>query len=384
MNVMIVSPGHDVSTVDVYNYMSSASKALGHRTFSYDLHERMVVLQCLNRFIGGVVAEANSKVSDKRAEFSMDLFRIATEYIDTEIHRKSKGLKAKYNEGLDLIIVITGQYIPFDIIDLIKDYGAPVILYETEDPYEEEFIKEKLLVYDGMFINENINIAKYQKINPHVQYCPTACWPPIHHPYEETDEIYHYDIVFVGTGFFDRQLILERIADRLKKEGLKLGLWGYWPDIDKGSPLHEFRKGDFIPNKEAAKIYSNSTIVLNIHRTMKDWDDITPVQGNGLSPRTFEAAAIGAFQLCDDSRSELSRLFPEAATFKFPDIKTLKEKGMSSLFESADTLFESIMYWLNHPQKRAEIAKSMQEKALKHHTYINRFDEIINTVHAWR
>lgn len=384
MNIMIVSPGHDVSTVDVYDYMSLASKALGHRTFSYDLHAKLLVFQCLNQFIERILLELNMREKDRRIEFGMDLFRIATEYIDTEIHRKSKELKAKYNEELDLIIVITGQYIPFDIIDLIKDYGAPVILYETEDPYEVEFIEKKLLVYDGMFINENINIEKYQKINSHVEYCPTACWPPIHHSYQETDEIYHYDVAFVGTGFFDRQLILERIAKRLKKEGLKVGLWGCWPDIDEGSPLREFCKGDFIPNKEAAKIYSNSIINLNIHRTMKDWKDLTPVQGNGLSPRTFELAAIGAFQLCDDSRSELSRFFPEAATFKFPDIETLKEKGVSSLFESADALFESIMYWLNHPQKRAEIAKSMQEKALKDHTYINRFEQIIDTVHSWR
>ena len=235
MNLFIIAPWHSMATIDVYNYLSLSAKTAGHKVYHYDLHDRIKVFAFMFEFIKNKLGDINAKNPDIKLNIEYDLYRMSTEIIDVEVHRKLYALKKELRESLDLILIITGQYITPDIVELLKDWNIPVALYATEDPYEYDLLCHQAEVYDYLFINDNINLKKYKEINPNTYYCPTACYPPIHHPYEY-EEQFAFDLLFVGSGFFDRQLLLERIATDIKAMGLKFGIWGGWPYIEEGSP----------------------------------------------------------------------------------------------------------------------------------------------------
>lgn len=49
-------------------------------------------------------------------------------------------------------------------------------------------------------------------------------------------------------------------------------------------------------------------------------------------------------------------------------------------YSSLDELIDKCTYYLSHEEERAAIAQSGHEKVRKHHTHINRFKEMLDTI----
>lgn len=167
----------------------------------------------------------------------------------------------------------------------------------------------------------------------------------------------------------------------------------YWP---KGR--HAVAKGhaDWIPLSEHPALYSNCFVGLNVHRdpgiTLECykrrilarnlgakpapkglqlasrppthdgtgfWNDGN-VPASHLCPRFFEMAACGTLVVSDDSRSELSRLFPMAPRAGSPE----------RFFELAD-------YYLRHTEEAEAIGQACSYLISKRHSYKHRAAEVL-------
>ena len=123
-----------------------------------------------------------------------------------------------------------------------------------------------------------------------------------------------------------------------------------WPEfIDE-----RYVKGYFIPNEELHKYYSSCKILLNDHwETMRELDF--------PSNRLFDALACGTFVISD----------------KIPSAETLFE-GTVVTYDDKDDLNEKLDYYLTHDEERLKMVEKGKEIVLKHHTFDNRVDEILN------
>ncbi len=193
------------------------------------------------------------------------------------------------------------------------------------------------------------------------QWLPFACDPELHRPVKlsaEEKPLYDCDVAFVGSlhsGLYPNRLpMLEALAD------FDMGIWGPGVrDVPTSSPIHTKIRGDGIGYREWTRIYSAARIVLCAHLT----GSYGPCRQ--ASPRVYEVLACGGFLLCDDQ----------------PDVRALFEDGRELvIFRNLTDLRERVRYYLDHDQKRSEIASRGRAKVLAEHTYRHRVAALIATV----
>ena len=108
--------------------------------------------------------------------------------------------------------------------------------------------------------------------------------------------------------------------------------------------------------EDERRLYSSSRICLNVHEAQ--------VQRTGceINERTFKILACGGFQLSDNVR--LMRRF-----FSASELVTA---------EGGRDWFDTVDYYLRHPEERASIAEAGRTKVLAKHTYHHRARQILD------
>ncbi|WP_291357859.1 glycosyltransferase [Desulfovibrio sp.] len=191
---------------------------------------------------------------------------------------------------------------------------------------------------------------------PHALYLPLAALPEFHKPLALSpgeQREYGSDIAFLGAGYPNRRLAFRPLAGRDFK------IWGSdW----EGEPLlarNIQRGGSRIGEEESVKIYNAAKVNLNLHSSVSAKELVS--HGDFVNPRTFELAAMGAFQLVD-RRTLMDGLFgpDELATF-----------------ESPEEFYQKIDYFLAHPEEREAIARRARERVLAEHTYERRMQTLL-------
>ena len=128
-----------------------------------------------------------------------------------------------------------------------------------------------------------------------VHYLPTACDPLFHKPLQLSEEDkarWGSPISFVGAGYHNRVQAFAGLANYPFK------IWGSeWPSA---KPFDRLVQEDSrrVKPEEYVKIFNATDINLNLHSS-SERDGVDP-SGDFVNPRTFELAACGAFQLCDE------------------------------------------------------------------------------------
>lgn len=149
-----------------------------------------------------------------------------------------------------------------------------------------------------------------------ISYLPMAYTAEIHHPMLVSEK-YKSDVVFVGSGFPERKVILEAVD----WDGIDFRLFGYW-DLENGSPLEPFFKQEqvVIPNPEVAQYYCGTKLVLNIDRVSVDFQGQDRIAGRGsVGPRIYEAAACESVIVSQNTVPELRDLLDDCClTFDTP------------------------------------------------------------------
>lgn len=241
----------------------------------------------------------------------------------------SKGVEAAcYEFQPDVVIVISGFFLPPALYNLMRARGSKVVLVHTESPYEDHKQKQRASFADLNVVNDPTNLDQFPA---GTLYLPHCFDPKIHYPRTGTAEAAS-DFCFVGTGYQSRIDFLEQV----NWAGIDVALAGQWRQLDQGSVLRKFLAHDIadcIDNTEAVVLYGSAKASANIYRKEGSQSD-----GWAMGPREVELAACGTFFL-RESRAEGDELFPFLPTFDGPED-----------FE------EQLRWWLAHDEARSKAA----------------------------
>lgn len=283
-------------------------------------------------------------------------------------------------EAADFILIVDGREVPWDKIQVCQRYGIKVGLYLTDEPYEYYHTVQFSKQYDIVFSNDLATVDLHRKYgNPNTHYLPTA-FDEMHREFYGVKKK-KYDISFVGALMKTRTDTLDAISDTLEKhmffiQGISSNKYPeLLPEKFRTSSESWTEKklrecgSKTLSVKEVTEMFNYSKIVLNIHRE-PEWggNDGTEIPNIipafSPNPRTFEVAACNAFQLVDDQRPEIRRMFDEneMVEYEYGNPKDLSDK---------------IEYYLKHQDEAKQIARRAYKKVWKEHTYTNRTKTMI-------
>jgi spore maturation protein CgeB len=201
--------------------------------------------------------------------------------------------------------------------------------------------------YDALFFKDRYIVDKLRaKLGwSHVRYLPQACDRVLHVtvPLSDEDrERYGCDISLAGSPHLFRNESLRPLIGRDMK------IWGPPPPIWVDHPSRRHFTGRYVSGPEKCKAMLATRIVLN----QNHYAEIA-----GTNKRTFEVAAIGAFQLTDTPA--LRDVFdPEAEV---------------AVFDTQKEMLERIDEFLAAPERRISMARRAQTRAHAEHTYEHRW-----------
>jgi spore maturation protein CgeB len=320
MRWLLAHPGPDFSVQDVYTGWAEALRGLGQQVGELNLNDRL-------RFYNAALIETG-ETDDQghpqvRAAFSRDeASNMAAEGI----------LALAYTWWPDVVLVISGFFMPTGLLDILRSRGHKVVLLHTESPYQDDAQLARAGHADINLVNDPATLPTYRKLGP-AEYMPHAYRPAFHKPGPAVPAL-KSDFCFCGTGWPSRRSFLEQ----MNLDGLDVILAGPWFGVED-SPLRRYLahdSGHAAGNDQAVSIYRSSKAGINFYRREGE-DGMKP--GVAMGPREVEMAATGLFFL-RDRRPESDETFPMLPAFDTP----------------ADAS-EQLRWWLARDRQREDAAR---------------------------
>ena len=183
------------------------------------------------------------------------------------------------------------------------------------------------------------------------------------------DDRFAADISYIGTNLPGKKHFFDQCVRPLGNTH-DLRLYGQdWTEIDRA--LGWIQRGGQLFNipwlrslrkpklelEDEAKIYSSSIISINVH------EDYQRQYGGDCNERTFKIPMCNGFQVVDN-----------VACIK----KYFDADSEVIVADSDDDWIEKTHYYLNNADKRNDIIKAGRKKALSHHTYHHRAQQILD------
>ena len=265
--------------------------------------------------------------------------------------------------GVDWVLGIHGVGIHQAALVALRRIGVKIAWWFTEAPYESSEDRELHLArhVDVAFVNERSSVALFQKqLDEHrpgavAHYLRHAYDPATHYPRDAEDlkDEERCDVLFIGTGFTERQHLFECVD----WSGINLHLGGAWLGVEPNYRLAEYLKYSIVQNAETARLYSGAKIVVNCHRD-------GGAAAESANPRVWEAAACGAFQI-SDRRQEIADVLGDAVPFY--------AAGVPWRF------ITTIRRWLADDAGRTRLAALARER-VQGETFLNRARTIVDAL----
>lgn len=292
MRFLLSQPGPAFSVADVHAGWREALIGLGQQVIDYNLDERLTFYDH---------ALLPTEVDGR--------FRKALDP-DAVVQLAINGLYAAlFKCRPDVLMVISGFFLPTELYDLARANGIRVVLVHTECPYEDDRQLAAAGHVDLNLVNDPVGIEAFAALAP-TRYVPHAYRPTVHQPGPATPELV-CDLGFVGTGYPSRIQFFEA----MDLAGLDVLLTGNWQALREDSPLRGFVGHDpaeCLDNSEAVGLYRSARVGINTYRR----EGITAV-GLAMGPREVEMAACGLFFL-RDPRPEGDGVLDMLPTFTSP------------------------------------------------------------------
>ncbi len=337
MRLMLVNPGASISTIDVHNGYVAALRRQGHEVYEYALDRR---IDRMGAWLQWNWRKAGKP--DPRPNAADILYWAGTHAIEMALRIEP-----------DWVIVMSGMYFLKDIMILLRKAIKPwakMALLLTESPYDDSSQEQVAPLFDLVTTNERTSLPRLRMANPNTIYLPHAFDPDRHRPDAPMDDdVPEYDVLFVGTGFKERQELLSSVD----WSGINLGLYGTWPILGSRSKLRQYIRGSYISNERAGMLYRKARINLNLFRESMGFGTNAPriTSAESLNPRALELAALGTFQI-SSPRAEVAEVFGESVP----------------LFQSAEHLEWLIRATLENTFLRLANASGARQ-AVQPHTY---------------
>lgn len=349
--VMVVASGHGWSTLDAYYGLIAGFQEAGVETYHYDLHKRIdIAAEWLDWVKEHYAPDADPGAGDV-------------------LYQAGKAVVVKSLEvGADAVVVVCGLLFDQRLYVLLRRAGIPVFLFGTESPYDDELMEAVAPLATAVSTNERTSLpaleAYLQEIGSPARatYMPLGFNPKIHMPGFGRDAhgLPEHDVIFVGNCYPSREQLLTAID----WDGIDLALYGVFDTVSPTAPLRQHVRGGIIPNVTTTALYSRAKIVLNLFRSEQfgaNWEVLnTDRQGESISPRVIEAAAVGAFMITE-WRPEVEELFGD----------------LMPTFRTAEEAERLIRYYLEHEDERAEMAARLPA-VVAGYSYTDRARTIMN------
>jgi spore maturation protein CgeB len=337
VRALVVHPGPNFSVADVYRGWVKGLRANGVQVAELNLDERL-------SFYGQAHLKKHGrwfKAFENEAAF----------------HMAAKGLEvACYEWWPDLVVIVSGFFIPPQMYAVMRGRGHTVVLVHTESPYEDTVQLRRAPHADFSVLNDPTNLERFREVT-RAAYIPHAYDPDIHHPKPPVEGC-GSDVFFVGTGYPSRIEFLEAVNWR----GINLALAGNW---QKTQPRSKLRRRLIHPikhcfdNTEAIDWYASTKTSFNLYRK----EETEQVNGWSIGPREVELAACGRF-FAREPRPEGDELFPMLPTFTEPG-----------------ELGDILRHYLRHDSERDEAAIKARE-AVADRTFANNAAELLRLLGA--
>nr|WP_229263798.1 DUF3880 domain-containing protein [Cohnella cholangitidis] len=212
----------------------------------------------------------------------------------------------------DLILVLNGVVLPADQVAQLRQSGFKTAIWFTDDPYYTDWTVSIAPRYEYVFTLELNILSFYRQIGcQNVHYLPFAVNPKTFFP-KHVPSSYQTDICFIGTAFWNRVELIDRLTPVLKNKKAMIAGW-WWDRLQNYSQLSDkIKLGDWMTPEDTASYYNGAKIVINLHRSYDD-DTINvnrtkKIEALSVNPRTFEISGCATLQL-SDIREDMENLY---------------------------------------------------------------------------
>lgn len=260
-----------------------------------------------------------------------------------------------------------------EIIDEIRNIGIVTINFYCNNIHQFDLVSEIAPHYDYCMFPEREALQKYIDVGANPVHIQMAANPDFYKPYDLKRE---YDVTFVGQNYLFRQ----NYAEYLYKKGIDIHAWGPgWERALRPNNVSlvnriKFKIGlnkSVLPNtningplidNELVKNYSRSKISLNFSEvTIQDKNEDFGKLKRHIRLRDFEAPMSGAFYM----------------TGYQEEIKEYYKIGKEIIcYETKEDLLDKVRYYLKHQDEAETIRIAGHKRALKDHTWDNRFKKL--------
>lgn len=322
MKWLVVHPGPNFSVADVYTGWCEALRDAGQQVSRYALDARLT-------FYGAVLLETREPGVFKQALTGPQAIERAVDGLYSHLYRWQP----------DVLLVVSGFFVPPDLLDLARARGTRVVVLHTESPYEDGRQLALAAHADLNLLNDPTNLDQYRQVAP-THYVPHAYRPQIHHPGADSPDV-AADFAFVGTGYPSRIAYFEAMHAAGALDDLDVLLAGNWQALDADSPLRKYIGHDLdvcLDNEQTAEVYRSARVGINLYRREAEAEHLAA--GWAMGPREVEMAACEMFYL-REPRGEGDELLP-----MLPRVTSPGEAG------------EALRWWLAHDDVREATARA--------------------------
>ena len=319
MRWVVAAPGPSFSVQDVFTGWCEALRELGQQVHTFNLDERL-------SFFGSLLKETRTPGMFERAVTAEQSYSMASDTLYSTL----------YQVWPDVLLVISGFFIPTQLLDRARRTRTRVVIVHTESPYEDDRQVTLAPYADLNLVNDPTNLHRYPA---GTRYVPHAYRPTLHHP-GPADPNLACDFTFNGTGYGSRIAFF----NQMDLAGLDVMLTGNWNFLDEDSPLRKYVGHDIetcLDNDKVRETYWSAKAGINLYRREAERPELAA--GWSMGPREVEMAACGLFYL-RDPRPEGDELLPMLPTFTSP--------GDAS---------EQLRWWLARPDQRDAAARKARE-----------------------
>lgn len=324
MRFLVAQPGPHFSVQDVYAGWVEALRAAGQHVAEFNFGDRLTFYNSVQLDMGDQYGRCERctqgvHVNPLTAEQATEL---AVNGLYASI------LKVRPH----VLLLVSGFFIPTELLDIARAAGVRVVLLGTESPYEDERQAKLAEHADLTVVDDPTNQGMYPD---GTVYLPKAYRPGLHHPGPASPDLV-CDFAFVGTAYPSRIAFFER----MDLDGLDVALAGNWQALDEASPLrgHVIHPlAHCLDNTETVDLYRSTKVGINLYRREAERPELSA--GWSMGPREVEMAATGLFFL-RDPRGEGDEVLDMLPTFTSP----------------ADAS-DQLRWWLAHPEAREAVAE---------------------------
>lgn len=279
------------------------------------------------------------------------------------LHGFSRRVARVCQERRPALMVSTGLApITRDALRAIGRTGTTRVSYLTDDPWNPahraRWFMDALPEYDAVFSTRRANLEDLHRRGcRRVAYLPFAYAPRLHYfdPPSTGEEVARFsaDVAFAGGADADRVPLLGTLI----AEGFDVALYGgYWQRYPETKRMARGHADATVLRKAMAGAKVALCLVRRANR-------------DGSAMRTFEAAAMGACMLAEDTAEHREILGDDGEAVVY--------------FRTAAEMVERLRWLLSHEQERRRLGAAVRARmAAGRHTYADRLQSILQAAPA--